>query len=152
MDLNGQTGEPTTAIPDGANPPHYLLSQRQTWDVPSHTPRMRHKELAFMANAWRVYCSFSNDFPSTGHDKLETLFGRIAGGKNPHLHLRHLKATLLWQDSLKILKESIHKETIMHGHDRHNTTILSVIHNMSTTCFGQYYFCFFFLRGHHEVL
>jgi len=28
----------------------------------------------------------------------------------------------------------------MHGHDRHNTTILSVIHNISTTCFGQYYF------------
>jgi len=28
----------------------------------------------------------------------------------------------------------------MHGHDRHNTTILSVIHNMSTTCFGKYYF------------
>jgi len=28
----------------------------------------------------------------------------------------------------------------MHGHDRHNTTILSVIRNMSTTCFGQYYF------------
>jgi len=28
----------------------------------------------------------------------------------------------------------------MHGHDRHNTTILSIIHNMPTTCFGQYYF------------
>ena len=28
----------------------------------------------------------------------------------------------------------------MHGHDHHNTTILSVIHNMSTACFGQYYF------------
>jgi len=28
----------------------------------------------------------------------------------------------------------------MHGYDRHNTTILSVIHNISTTCFGQYYF------------
>ena len=67
-----------------------------------------------------------------------------------------------------------HKETIVHGHDHHNTTILSNvhniffnilltvhlsifilvinqlinwlitkinIHNMSTTCFGQYYFC-----------
>ena len=33
-----------------------------------------------------------------------------------------------------------HKETIMHGHDRHNRTILSIIRNMSTTCFGQYYF------------
>ena len=33
-----------------------------------------------------------------------------------------------------------HKETIMHGHDRHNTTILSVIHDISITCFGQYYF------------
>jgi len=32
------------------------------------------------------------------------------------------------------------KETIMHGHDCHNTTILSIVHNMSTTCFGQYYF------------
>ena len=32
-----------------------------------------------------------------------------------------------------------HKVTITHGHDRHNTTILSIIHNMSTTCFGQYY-------------
>ena len=33
-----------------------------------------------------------------------------------------------------------HKQTIMHGHDRLNTTILTIIHNMSTTCFGQYYF------------
>jgi len=33
-----------------------------------------------------------------------------------------------------------HMEKIMHGHDRHNTTILSIVHNMSTTCFGQYYF------------
>ena len=33
-----------------------------------------------------------------------------------------------------------HKETIVHGHDRHNTTVLSIIHNMLTTCFGQYYF------------
>jgi len=33
-----------------------------------------------------------------------------------------------------------HKETIIHGHDHPNATILSVIHNMSTTCFGQYYF------------
>jgi len=33
-----------------------------------------------------------------------------------------------------------HKETIMHGHDSHNTTIVSIIHNMSTTCFDQYYF------------
>ena len=33
-----------------------------------------------------------------------------------------------------------HKETTVHGHDRHNTTILSIIHNMSTTCFGQCYF------------
>jgi len=28
----------------------------------------------------------------------------------------------------------------MHGHDRHNTTILSIIRNMSTTWFDQYYF------------
>jgi len=28
----------------------------------------------------------------------------------------------------------------MHGHDRHNTTISSITHNISTTCFGQYYF------------
>jgi hypothetical protein len=28
----------------------------------------------------------------------------------------------------------------MHGHDCHNTTVLSIIHNMSTTCFDQYYF------------
>jgi len=28
----------------------------------------------------------------------------------------------------------------MHGHGRHNTTVLSIIHHMSTTCFGQYYF------------
>jgi len=27
-----------------------------------------------------------------------------------------------------------HKETIMNGHDRHNTTMLSIIHNMSTAC------------------
>jgi len=33
----------------------------------------------------------------------------------------------------------------MHGHECHNTTILSVIHNMSTACFGQYYF------GHPQV-
>jgi len=33
-----------------------------------------------------------------------------------------------------------HKEIIMHGRDRHTTTILSIIDNMSTTCFGQYYF------------
>jgi len=32
------------------------------------------------------------------------------------------------------------EEAIIHGHDRHNTTILSIIHNMSTTCFGQYHF------------
>jgi len=39
--------------------------------------------------------------------------------------------------SLPILVfNSFHKETIMRGHDRHNTTILSVIYNMSTTCFG----------------
>jgi len=31
-----------------------------------------------------------------------------------------------------------HNETIMHGHDRHNATTLSIIHNKSTTCFGQY--------------
>jgi len=35
---------------------------------------------------------------------------------------------------------SFHKETIMHGHDRHNTIVLSVMDNMSTTCFGQYYY------------
>ena len=40
---------------------------------------------------------------------------------------------------------SDYKETIMHGHDRHNTSILTIIHNMSTTCFGQYYF------DHHQV-
>jgi len=28
----------------------------------------------------------------------------------------------------------------MHRHNRHNRTILSIIHNMSTACFGQYYF------------
>jgi len=28
----------------------------------------------------------------------------------------------------------------MHGPDRHNTTILSIIHNMSTACFGQILF------------
>ena len=28
----------------------------------------------------------------------------------------------------------------MHAHDRRSTTILSTIHNMSATCFGQYYF------------
>jgi len=32
------------------------------------------------------------------------------------------------------------KETIMDGHDGHNTTILSIKHNISTTCIGQYYF------------
>jgi len=32
-----------------------------------------------------------------------------------------------------------HKETIIHGHDRHNTTTLSIIHKMSPTCFGEYY-------------
>ena len=31
-----------------------------------------------------------------------------------------------------------HRETILHGHDCYDTTILSVIHNMSTTCFVQY--------------
>ena len=29
----------------------------------------------------------------------------------------------------------------MHGHDLHNTIILSIVHNMSTTCFGQFCFC-----------
>ena len=33
-----------------------------------------------------------------------------------------------------------YKETIMRGHDRHNTTILWITHNMSTTCFGQHHF------------
>ena len=28
----------------------------------------------------------------------------------------------------------------MHGHDRHNTTILTITRNMPTTCFDQYYF------------
>jgi len=32
------------------------------------------------------------------------------------------------------------KETAMHGHDHHNTTLLSIIYNMSTTYFGQHYF------------
>jgi len=27
----------------------------------------------------------------------------------------------------------------MHGHGRHNTTVLSIIHDMSTTCFGQHF-------------
>ena len=35
------------------------------------------------------------------------------------------------------VKVKMDKERIMHGHDTHNTTILSIIHNMSTTCFGQ---------------
>jgi len=30
-----------------------------------------------------------------------------------------------------------HKGKIMHGHDRHNTTILSFIYNISTICFDQ---------------
>jgi hypothetical protein len=37
-------------------------------------------------------------------------------------------------------KQSLHKETIMHGHGRHNTAILPIIHNTSITCFGQYCF------------
>jgi len=39
----------------------------------------------------------------------------------------------------------MYKETIMHGHDRHNTTIPSIIHNMSTTCSANTIF------GHHQV-
>jgi len=38
------------------------------------------------------------------------------------------------------INKLLYKEIIMHGHDRHNTTILSIIHNMPTTYFGQYYF------------
>jgi len=37
----------------------------------------------------------------------------------------------------------------MHGHDRHNTTIFSVILNMSTTCFGQY--CFWQSSGRIQL-
>jgi len=43
-----------------------------------------------------------------------------------HVQLQGVTCPLCW------LK---HKETIMHGHDHHNTTIMSVIHNMSTTFF-----------------
>ena len=39
-----------------------------------------------------------------------------------------------------ICTSSFHKETIMCGHDHHNTTILSIIHSTSTTCFSQHYF------------
>jgi len=35
------------------------------------------------------------------------------------------------------IRDFRYKETIMRGHDRHNITVLSVIHNMSTACFGQ---------------
>jgi len=39
-----------------------------------------------------------------------------------------------------IKQNETRQETIMHGHDRHNTTALSIMHNMSITCFDQYYF------------
>jgi len=41
---------------------------------------------------------------------------------------------------IREIRDFRYKETIMHGHDRHNTTVLSIIHNTSTARFGQYYF------------
>ena len=35
------------------------------------------------------------------------------------------------------------KETIMPGHDNQKPTILPIVHNMSTTYFGQYYFGYY---------
>ena len=32
-----------------------------------------------------------------------------------------------------------HKETIMHRHSSHNTNIFVIIHNLSTTCFGHFW-------------
>jgi len=37
------------------------------------------------------------------------------------------------------------KVIILYGYSGHNTAILSAVHNLSTTCFGQ---CF---CGHHQV-
>jgi len=38
-----------------------------------------------------------------------------------------------------------HKVTIMHRHCSYNTTIFAILHNVSTTCFGNFWF------GHHQV-
>ena len=45
-----------------------------------------------------------------------------------------------WKKVWDLTNRFEHKETFMRGHDSHNTTVLSIIHNMSTTCFGEYYF------------
>jgi hypothetical protein len=56
-------------------------------------------------------------------------------------NIRKYSIWILWTSSTLLKREFYNfygrKETNMHGHDRHNTTILSIIHNMSTTCFGQ---------------
>jgi len=46
---------------------------------------------------------------------------------------------------------SEHKGTIMHGPDHYNTTILSIIHNMSTTCFGHHQVGYNYRRKLHST-
>jgi len=52
--------------------------------------------------------------------------------------LRQLRKPSTPATILSVTVKDADKETIMHGHDRHNTSVLSVVHDVSTTCFGQY--------------
>jgi len=68
----------------------------------------------------------------------------ISGVTNSSVKLSSDIQFILYCFSINCIKESavyklltLHKQTIMHGHDRCNTTMLSITHNMSTTCFGR---------------
>jgi hypothetical protein len=51
-----------------------------------------------------------------------------------------------WQtEELNLNKKRLHKVIIPQGYNSHNTSILSSVYNLSTTCFGHCY-C-----GHHQV-
>ena len=94
-----------------------------------------------------LYCEVCSNlrYPmlATPHSKQSSIIVMISceimndEQKGSHLVEQHLKHKTL-QGNVTHKTWALRKETIMHGHDRHNTT--TIIHNMSTTCFGQYYF------------
>jgi len=95
-----------------------------------------------------LYCEVCSNlrYPmlATPHSKQSSITAIISceimndEQKGIHLVEQHLMHQTL-QGNVTHKTWALRKETIMHGHDRHNTTILSIIHNMSSTFFGQYY-------------
>jgi len=95
----------------------------------SRIPVMQEESVAQCHDTWTV------NEPQTADPHLAAgLEGRYVGNRSK----KHQWDTVEKTGSQKSV--SCNKETVMHGHNRHNTTMLSIIHNMSTTCFGQYYF------------